>query len=398
MAAPGGLIAHYRLIRRIGAGGMGEVFLAHDLQSGRPVAIKLLAALAGQADYVNRLREEARIQARLFHPNLVTLLELVETNAGPCLVMEYVDGPSLREWMEQVGTTAWRDKLGLVAAVARGVAFLHTRDIVHRDIKPDNIRLAGDGTPKLLDFGIARDRHGPRLTRTGQIVGTLHYMAPEQLAGAAPSPRTDVWALGVLLYELLVGHPPFSGESESEIISRVRAARFVAAGTLTAGLPPGVDQLLRSCLQAKPERRPSDAGAVAVALDDLGRDAMELPAPSEISHPWWNRRAWAAASVLLVGLGLIGGTFMLPGDEDAMPQASVASRESKPPFERKVLTVEGLGHSYDVYQGAAYLGQTPLRFEAELGSEVALDCRRDGNTVYRLIFTVGLRNSYPCRN
>jgi serine/threonine-protein kinase len=277
------------------------------------------------------------------------------------------------------------------------VGYLHARGIVHRDIKPENVRLAADGTPKPLDFGIARDPRGPGLTREGQVLGTLQYMAPEQLAGAGASPRSDVWALGVLLYELLTGRPPFTAAAESEVISRIRTARFTAASSLLDGLPPGVDRLTRRCLEPKPDRRPGDAGAVATALDDLlaGEAAPALLAGTRGTWSDWRPAAALVSLVAVIALAAAALlTWEVAGPE--LPAPSSAGRA--PAADRQLVTVEGLGHRYDVYRGGERLGETPLRFEAEFGSELELERRRDGAVVYLLAFTVGLRNSYPCRD
>jgi serine/threonine protein kinase len=402
MVALGASLGRYRLAGRIGAGGMGEVFLAHDRQTGRAVAVKRLAALAGHAEQVARLREEARIQARLFHPSLAALLELIETAHGPCLVMEHVGGPTLREWAARQPAHAWREKLALAGAIARGVAYLHARGVIHRDITPDNVRLARDGTPKLLDFGIARDGSGPGLTRAGHLVGTLPYMAPEQLEGGPASPRSDVWALGVLLHELLTGRLPFRATSAAGIAGRIRAARRVPAGRLVDGLPPQVDALLARCLQPRPDRRPADAGLVAVAIDALLRGSGgPRPAGTRLGPRDRPRPAWlvpAFVSALALACAARGVQLLQGGPPATLAALALDEPQAAAAAASRLVVVEGLGHRYEVYRDGQRLGETPVRFEAMPGSRIALECRRDGRTVDAFPFTVGMRNHYPCRN
>ena len=438
----GRALGRYRLDRLLGAGGMGEVYVAHDTATGRPVAVKLLAGVRNHPELVERLRNEARIQARLYHPNIATLLELFETSLGPCLVMEYVGGPALAEALARLPADDWRSKLRLVAEIARGVGYLHARGIVHRDIKPDNIRLDENGTPRLLDFGIARDGASPGLTMAGNVVGTLQYMAPETLETGRADTRSDVWALGIMLHEVLSGRLPYQFASLGELLGQIRKGGMRPAEGAMRHMPPGVERLIGACLESNPKRRPADAGVVAAALDDL-TGAAGTHAPSAKSAP---RRALAESMTLMrrpllrggmavaVGLVVVVAALMLvqrdasaPVEQAADPVAaldqqqpsfggsgtSISAHAPEPivtpalsPFgsatdeaaETYRVVVEGHSGKYEVWRDGRLLGSTPLAIAEPFGTRMRLECRRDQRVVDVLEFDVGLRNVYPCKN
>src|SRR5919112_1863258 len=196
----------YRVQRRIGSGGMADVYLADDAQLGREVALKVLhRRFARDREFVERFRREASAAAGLQHPNVVSVYDRGEWDGTSYIAMELVDGRTLRELVQQEGPLDPVRAIDCTIGVLRAARFAHRRGIIHRDLKPHNVLLDGEGRTKVTDFGIAR-AGASDMTETGSIMGTAQYMSPEQAQGLAVTPRSDLYAIGVLLYELLVGH------------------------------------------------------------------------------------------------------------------------------------------------------------------------------------------------
>jgi predicted Ser/Thr protein kinase len=210
----GELIAgRYELEKLVGSGGMSNVFRAHDRLLERTVALKILhEQYTRDEDYVERFRREARAVARLSHPNIVTVIDRGEQDGRQFIVFEYVEGQNLKDLMRG-GPLDVREAIGLTLQVARALAFAHERGLVHRDVKPQNVLLNEDGQAKVTDFGIARSLDVQGVTQTGTVMGTSDYIAPEQARGQKVDPKTDIYSLGAVLYELLVGDVPFSGDT-----------------------------------------------------------------------------------------------------------------------------------------------------------------------------------------
>src|SRR6476619_4474901 len=213
-AVVGELIAgRYELEERVGSGGMSNVCRAHDRLLERTVALKILhEQFTRDEDYVERFRREARAVAQLAHPNIVTVIDRGEQDGRQFLVFEYIHGQNLKE-LSAGGPLDVREAIGLALQVARALSFAHERGLVHRDVKPQNVLLSEDGQAKVTDFGIARslDVHG--VTQTGTVLGTSDYIAPEQARGQKVDPKTDIYSLGAVLYELLTGEVPYAGEN-----------------------------------------------------------------------------------------------------------------------------------------------------------------------------------------
>ena len=213
---PGDLIAdRYELEELVGTGGMSSVFRAHDLQLERDVAVKILHQhYAEDPEYLERFRREARLVARLSHPNIVTVIDRGDDDGRQYIVFEHVEGENLKELVVRSGRLPVRQALELALAVADGLAFAHDHGLVHRDVKPQNVLLNNEGEVKVTDFGIARSLHVEHgVTQTGTVLGTGEYLAPEQASGKPVSPATDVYSLGVVLWELLAGDVPFTGDN-----------------------------------------------------------------------------------------------------------------------------------------------------------------------------------------
>jgi predicted Ser/Thr protein kinase len=205
----------YELGELVGTGGMSSVYRAHDRLLERDVALKVLhEQFTSDGDYVERFRREARSVAQLSHPNIVTVIDRGEQSGRQFIVFEYIDGENLKGHLERKGPLSEREAIGLIVQVARALGFAHEHGIVHRDVKPQNVLLNGDGQAKVTDFGIARsqDVHGG-LTQTGTVMGTSDYISPEQARGAQVDAQSDIYSLGAVLYELLTGEVPFPGDN-----------------------------------------------------------------------------------------------------------------------------------------------------------------------------------------
>src|SRR5215217_3914591 len=207
----------YRAEKRLGSGGMAEVWCAEDEVLGRRVAVKLMGGrFAEDPEYRERFRREAQAAAAMQHPNIVGIYDRSEWDGTPYIAMELVDGKTLKELVRERGPLPPEIAVGLAEQILRALAYAHRRGIVHRDVKPQNVILDQEGQAKVADFGIARAGHS-EMTQTGAIVGTVQYLSPEQANGDPVDARSDLYSSGLVIYELLTGHPPFDGEAPISI-------------------------------------------------------------------------------------------------------------------------------------------------------------------------------------
>ncbi|MCL4820808.1 MAG: protein kinase [Vicinamibacteria bacterium] len=269
-------LGKYELRAVLGSGAMGTVYAAHDASLDRTVALKLLSpALLGRADAIARFEREARAAARLTHPGIVTVYELGHGDEGPFIAMELLDGVDLAQAIAE-RRLAPGLRLRLMVDVCRALDFAHKRGVIHRDVKPANIRLTADGSVKLVDFGIARLRDS-HLTQTGIVLGTPQYMSPEVLRGAAVDLRADMWAAGVVLHELLVGRCPFEADSVAALAYKIVHEPFVPPPLSALEAPREVADVIERALRKAPEQRFLDMAEMASALALAAR----LSAPVE---------------------------------------------------------------------------------------------------------------------
>jgi len=314
-------VGPYRILEKIGEGGMGEVYRAHDERLNRHVAIKFLPpAFATDPERLARFSREARTLAALNHSNIAGVHGLEEGNGTAALVMEFVEGEDLAARLAR-GPIPLDDALRLARQIADGLDAAHQQGIIHRDLKPANIKVRPDGTVKLLDFGLAKVLEptstapaaleptvtSADLTRAGAVMGTAAYMSPEQARGRPVDARTDVWAFGCVLYEMLTGARAFAGSHPAEVTAAV-LTHEPDLGALPPGTPRAVRRLLRRCLRKDPSERLRDMGDARLELVDASdedRDDLARREPSTRSR-WRERLAWAAAMVaLLVALGIL---------------------------------------------------------------------------------------------
>src|SRR5215210_1232475 len=295
---------------------MARVYLAHDSELGRLVALKVLDEhLAGDENFRARFAREARLAAGLSHPNVVTVFDVGEAAGRPFLVMEYVEGRTLEERLRDDGPLRPAEVEAVARQVCAGLEHAHAHGLVHRDLKPGNLIERTDGVVKIADFGIARAAEGTELTEAGSVVGTAAYLAPEQAEAGEVGPRADVFALGVVLYELVTGRRPWQIESLGDLGRR----RDVPPAPLPAVPTPLATAVERS-LAIDPAERPESAAAVAALLDAPDENATVVLAPR--ARPSRERRSgvpavWLAALVgaLLLALAALGVFLATTGGE-----------------------------------------------------------------------------------
>jgi serine/threonine-protein kinase len=277
-------IGPYRLARRLGQGGMGEVFLAWDERLGRRVALKRIRREDPTARERERFRREASAAARLSHPAVVQIYDLVEDPTGDVLVFEYVEGRTLRELLIE-GLPSLDLAMRLAREIAEGLAAAHAVGLVHRDLKAENVMVTPDGHAKILDFGIAKATglglDAETLTGHGVVLGTFHTMSPEQARGGEIDSRSDLFSLGVLLYELLTGRSPFRGRDSLDTLQRLAAHQPPPVRELRPEIPQPLSDLVDRLMAKLPEERPSTATEVAYALLDRTEAIRETPATGE---------------------------------------------------------------------------------------------------------------------
>jgi serine/threonine-protein kinase len=280
------LDGRYRLDRPIARGGMATVYTATDTRLDRVVAVKVMRpALAEDADFVARFAREARAAARLSSPEVVAVHDQgTDPSTGTAyLVMEYVAGRTLRDVIRDSGPLSAGRALSLLEPVLRALAAAHAAGLVHRDIKPENVLLGDDGRVKVADFGLARAVETSNLTATtGLLIGTVAYLAPEQVEHGTADPRTDVYAAGILLWEMLTGTPPYDGDSPLSVAYRHVHDDVPAPSTLVEGIPPAVDALAVRATRRNPDERPADGGAF---LAEVMAARATLPAGSMDTQP-----------------------------------------------------------------------------------------------------------------
>jgi predicted Ser/Thr protein kinase/tetratricopeptide (TPR) repeat protein len=328
----------YEVIRELGRGGMGVVYLARQHGLNRTVALKTLLGGAPGSNLVIRFLAEAEAVASVRHTNVVEVYQFGERDGRPYLAMEFCPNGSLADKLAQ-GPLAPAAAAAALAAVAEGVAAAHAAGIVHRDLKPQNVLVAADGQLKVTDFGLAkRLARESDLTNTNAVMGTPAYMAPEQAQGGARfvGPAADVWALGVMLYELTSGQRPFRGEDTWQVLGAVMRGRFVPLRAARPGAPRDLDLICAKCLSVEPRDRYADAGELA---QDLRRFAagqpvsVRPPGPVERAARWARRNKLVAgataAVVLALAAGLVGTAIGLARADAARARAEAAEQDAR---------------------------------------------------------------------
>ncbi len=294
MLSPGVRLGRYEILSPLGAGGMGEVYRARDTELRRTVALKVLPEdVATDPDRLKRFEREARATAALSHPNVLTVFDVGREDGRAYLVFELLEGSTLGTRLAR-GPLRTDETLGYAGQIARGLAAAHARGIVHRDLKPDNLFLTTAGFVKVLDFGLARVQPSTErnttasdVTGPGTVMGTVSYMAPEQAKGHPGDARSDIFALGTVLYEMLSGKHPFRRDSSAETLTAILRDEPADLGTLAEAVPTAVVRLVRRCLEKRPEDRFQTANDLALALEAQAEGGEPATADAEPeAHPY----------------------------------------------------------------------------------------------------------------
>jgi eukaryotic-like serine/threonine-protein kinase len=312
---------------------MAVVYLARDTELGRPVAIKLLAEnLVDDPELRRRFVREARLAARLSHPNVVAVYDAGEEDGRPYIVMECVEGESLAETVRREGRLDPERVRELALQACAGLEHAHRAGLVHRDVKPGNLLVTEDGTLKIADFGIAHAAEGTRVTEVGTVLGTAAYLSPEQASGEPVTPASDLYSLGACLYELLAGRPPYGYETLGDLLER----RSAGPPPPLEGAPADLSGPILACLAGDPAKRPPSTAALARQLATVRREprTAETRVASNLPRVKLGRVAWAAALVVLavvVGIVVFASTR---GDGDtgsdrptSVPQGSTPAED-----------------------------------------------------------------------
>ena len=266
----------YRIQRKLGAGGMADVYLAEDQELGRRVAIKILNSRHGNDDqFIERFRREAKNAAALNHPNIVSIYDRGEAEDTYYIAMEFLDGRTLKELIVGRGAAPINVAIEYARQILSALRFAHRHGIVHRDIKPHNVLVDGEGRVKVTDFGIARAGTS-QMTETGSIVGTAQYLSPEQAKGGEVDPRSDLYSLGIVLYELLTGKTPFEGDTPVEIAMKHLSTAPKPPSKLRPDIPPELDMVVLRALAKNPDDRYQSADEMEADLDRVARGAARL--------------------------------------------------------------------------------------------------------------------------
>jgi eukaryotic-like serine/threonine-protein kinase len=317
--ASGTKLGPYEILAPLGAGGMGEVYRARDMRLGREVALKVLPeSFAQDADRVRRFEQEARAVAALNHPHILAIHDIGDQNGTHFLVSELLDGHTLRTELDD-GPLPPRKASDYAAQIAQGLAAAHEKNIIHRDLKPDNIFITKDGRVKILDFGLAKQASPPSgsnvaatltgsPTEAGVVMGTAGYMAPEQVRGATVDSRTDIFAFGAVLYEMLSGQRAFRRDTAAETMTAILKEDPPELSELKHPISPGLERIVRRCLEKQPEQRFQSAKDLAFALEALTGTTTRSAANVAIAEPGRLPR-WLPIAIASVAALALGATF-----------------------------------------------------------------------------------------
>jgi hypothetical protein len=323
------LSGRYKLEAKLGSGGMSTVYLAKDGTLDRDVAVKVMhREMSEQADQLERFRQEARAVAKLSHPNVVAVIDAGEDGGHPYIVFEYVEGETLKQRIGRVGALDPQEALAYAIEIARGLTVAHARHMVHRDIKPQNVLIDAEGRAKLTDFGISRQLEQAGMTATGRVLGTTDYVAPEQAMGRGADPRSDIYSLGVVLYEMLIGQVPFHADSQVGVAMKhvneelpdvqqrrpeVSAAAALVVERATAKDPTQRYQDVGEMIDDLSTALEVEAARAGTTTDEATSVLEAVPPPQrKLSGP--SRRSWAAIALLaLVAGGVLVAVFVISG-------------------------------------------------------------------------------------
>ena len=313
-------IAGYRLTVRLGSGGMGDVYKAYNAALNRTAAIKILH----QKEMGDRFRNEAYIQSSVTHPNIARLYEYLVTGETACIIMEFVEGDPLDVHLHRKGKLSNEETENIIKQIAAALAYLHSKDILHRDIKPQNFKVQPNGTITMLDFGIAKNKYTPKLTQQGYMVGTTEYMAPEQFRQQVEK-KSDIWSLGVMAYELITGHMPFGADNAVTMRYKIKKGDYTKPRVLVPAVSAKLNTVIEKCLQVNTSNRLSAAEVEMLLSDKKPEPAAENKTTAPVQLKLNRKTGIIAACIALIiiivliipaGSGKKAGGESLSGEND----------------------------------------------------------------------------------
>jgi len=381
----GETLSHYRILEQLGKGGMGEVYLAEDTTLKRKVALKVLPPeLATSQERLERFQREAESLASLNHPNIVTIHTVEEDGGVRFLTMEWVDGQTLAELVGKGGIPLERI-FEIATPLADALAVAHSKGVVHRDLKPGNVMVTDDGRVKVLDFGLAKlleeepdlvatEMATEALTRDGIAMGTIPYMSPEQVQGKAVDHRSDIFSLGIVLYEMSTGKLPFEGETSADLISSILRDNPDSVTDLRLELPRHFGRIIRHCLEKDPQRRYQSALDVRNEIEGLQKEVEsgEVPVSSATAAvplaSSGGSRKWLAILALVAAIAVVGGLVWWMGGESEPETTETATSPAEVGRQMMVvLPFENLGAAEDEYFAAGMTEEITTRLAAVSG-------------------------------
>ncbi|HUR80570.1 MAG TPA: protein kinase [Thermoanaerobaculia bacterium] len=375
LLSAGTRIGPYEIVSRIGAGGMSEVYRAFDPRIRRDVAIKVLPpTFAKFADRMHRFEQEARAAGALNHPNLLTIFDTGNQDGRAFIVTELLEGDTLRALLRDNGTAVRlpvRKAIDYAIQISNGLAAAHERGIVHRDLKPENLFVTRDGRVKILDFGVAKlrtpegeeglsdERTMEQDTSPGTVIGTVGYMSPEQVRGQSVDPRSDIFSLGTLLYEMLAGEHPFRGDSPADTMSAILREEPRELTGMNPNVTPGLDRVIRHCMEKSPDQRFQSARDLAFQLDMLSSASGTAQTIETSFAEKWNRPLVGIVGVLALLLGGLAGGWLLRSRTKTEPpqvrfsqltyEEGVEMQPALAPEGESFVFTRGVGAQADIY-------------------------------------------------
>lgn len=389
----GKIVAGYRLIEKIGSGGMGTVYKAYHPSLKREAAIKVLF----QEELSDRFQNEAHIQSSVKHEKIARMYDYVKSAGYQCIIMEYVEGDSLDKHIRTKGKLVSNDCVKILRQVLSALAYLHKRGIIHRDIKPQNFKIQRDGTIKMLDFGIARDKDTPRFTRHGYMVGTTEYMAPEQFNNEVEQP-SDIWSLGVMTYEMVTGYLPFEANHQVELRNKIYNGAYTNPEILANDIHPSLLTFIEKSLRVNSRSRITAQEALALVAPESGK----IINSKRKSFSQFNPRIAGLIGlslIILIALVLITSNKgnHIPEDnprKEQIPDNNLSTIRNNEGVQSVKINVPGIENAFIILEN----GQTvklPYEIMGKKGEKVSFTLKADGYKEKKVEMQINhRRNSY----
>jgi serine/threonine-protein kinase len=327
-------MAGYKIQERIGIGGMGEVYKAFHPGLNRVAAIKILY----QNDMAERFKNEAYIQSSVSHPNIAKLYEYIQYGTTPCIIMEYVEGYSLDAYILKKGRLDNEETENILGQIAAALVYLHDKDILHRDIKPQNFKVERDGTVKMLDFGISKNKYTPKLTQLGFVVGTTEYMAPEQFHQEV-NKKSDIWSLGVMTYEMLTGHLPFDASNPFSLRAKIIKASFTDPKIFVPQLSPKLATIIDRTLRTNVSSRMSAAEIEELLVGKKQRSREQISWIKKIKKPQGQQWIYLGLLIGFVCFLIAMINLRRPNGPDSIPVMVPDPQQQEVPIKLTKLTI-----------------------------------------------------------